>query len=414
MNRTEIKREVENDIQKWINRDEIIFLSWPRQVWKTTLLKKIQKNLESEWKKTFYYNLENPNNSLFFENYDNFLNLVKNNLSNNKKIYLFLDEIQILEDPSNLLKFFYDEYKNKIKIFVSWSANLELKAKIQDSLVWRKKTFFIKPFNFKEFLEVKNFNKNKKNFQNPIEKQKKLEFLLEEFLIFWWLPEVAIENNIEIKKEILEEYVSTYIQKDIRYLLMESSVNNFNKLLIYLSKIIWNLKNNTKISKEISLNKMTLDRNLDILKHTFIFDFLSPYFENEISRIKRSEKIFIFDNWVRNTLISNFLNLENRDDKWALFENVFYYELQNFYKKKNIFFLRNQSWNEIDFITKNDFWENFLFEVKYSSFKEIEIWKWLNILLEKIKHKKAFLINKNLNKENEKIQFLSFFEFLWV
>ena len=49
-----------------------MFISGPRQVGKSTLMKQIQRDIESTGAKNIYYNLENPNDLALLENYDLF------------------------------------------------------------------------------------------------------------------------------------------------------------------------------------------------------------------------------------------------------------------------------------------------------------------------------------------------------
>ena len=193
-----IQRSLLKKISPWISREEILFLNGPRQVGKTTLMKEFRRQLEEKGKKTFYFNLENPNDLALTESYEQFLSVVLYHLPPRKKVFVFLDEIQLHSRPSNFLKFIFDDYRSQIKLFVTGSANLDIKAKLQDSLVGRKKTFWLSPFNFSEFLEAKRFESH----FNPFTNEEKLKHLLDEYLLYGGLPKIVLEKNIEIKKEL--------------------------------------------------------------------------------------------------------------------------------------------------------------------------------------------------------------------
>lgn len=399
-----ITRSLLTKIEPWISRDEIVFINGPRQVGKSTLMKHIQNEMSLNGHKTFYYNLENPNDLILTENYDLFLTTVSDK---KKKVIVFLDEIQLHTRPSNFLKWLYDEHRSEIKLFVSGSANLEIKAKLQDSLVGRKRTFYLKSFNFNEFLAAKKFEVS----QNPIADEKMLKNLLDEYLLYGGLPKVALEHDPQIKKELLEEYTATYIGRDIRHMIAENHVLTFNNLLIFLAKIMGNLKNNTGINKELRVNHLTLSRYLDLLKHTFVIDFLQPYFGNEITRLKKSEKIYFFDNGVRNSILSNFNPLSNRSDAGALFENAVYLHLQEKYGKEHVFYLRTVSGNEIDFVCQTDKGSLDAYEAKYTHFKTAKSTRSLLELLKKISFNKVSVVNQNLDKNAEGVKFVSFQNF---
>lgn len=400
-----IKRWIKKHIDRWIKREEIIFINGPRQVGKTTLMKYIQGELNTKGHSTVFLNLENPNDLALTEDYDYFLKTV---LPKQGKIMVFLDEVQLHSRPSNFLKWLYDEYRDHIKLFVSGSANLEIKAKLQDSLVGRKRTFYLKPFNFKEFLEAKQY----KSPKNPITRAKQLKYLLDEYMLYGGLPKVVLENDFNLKRELLEEYTATYINKDIRHMIAENHTLAFNNLMIFLAKIMGNLKNNAEISKELQMNRITLNRYLDLLRHTFIVDFIQPYFGNEITRIKKAAKVYFFDNGVRNSLISNFVSLEKRHDAGALFENTIYFHLLQQYEGNNVFYLQIVSGNELDFVCRTSSAKLHGFEVKYSNFKTPMINKGLMNLIKKIQFDKVYLVNQNLTQMERGINFLSFADFL--
>jgi len=56
--------------------------------------------------------------------------------------------------------------------------------------------FNITPFDFLKFLSAKN----KKLSKNPIFLSKELKILLNEYLLYGGLPDVVLENNINLKK----------------------------------------------------------------------------------------------------------------------------------------------------------------------------------------------------------------------
>ncbi|MDP3976214.1 MAG: ATP-binding protein [bacterium] len=399
-----VEREIQRQIEPWIKRDEILILNGPRQVGKTTLMKVYEKELREQGSPTLFLNLENPNDLLLAEDYQRFLKTVR---ISQKKTYVFLDEIQLHSRPSNFLKWMYDEHRSNIKVFASGSANLDIKAKLQDSLAGRKKTFDITPFYFSEFLTAKGFKKN----TNPITDEQRASLLLEEFLLYGGLPKIVLEEDYSIKQDLLEEYVSTYISKDIRHLIAENNVQTFNHLLIFLSKITGNLKNNERICKELEMNRLTLKRYLDLLEKTFIVDFLHPYFTHEITRIKKAQKVYFFDTGVRNSLLSNFSPLQGRNDAGSLFENVIYYRLTERYGKQHVFYLRTKSENEIDFVCQSKTGTILGYEAKYSSYRTPTITHGISTFLQKIPFEKVIVINRNLSEAAGKVHFVDFCRF---
>lgn len=238
-----------------------------------------------------------------------------------------------------------------------------------------------------------------------------LKNLLDEYLLYGGLPKVALEADVALKIDLLQEYNSTYLGKDIRHMIVENHVLTFNNLLVYLAKIMGNLKNNVEISKELQLSSPTLSRYLDLLRHTFVVDFLQPYFTNEIKSIKKASKVYFFDNGIRNSILSNFTSLNKRNDVGALFENFIYLHLQEKYGKDHVFYLRTVSGNEMDFVCKTKTGELHGYEAKYAEFKEPKIGRGLHELLQKIAFEKVYIINLNFTQKDKNTEFISFTDF---
>ena len=288
-------------------------------------------------------------------------------------------------------------------MIVTGSTNLEIKAKIQDSLVGRKMDFFIQPLLISEILNFKKLNPKSKN---PLERQK-IEEEFQNYLLFGGLPDIFLEKNLEHKKELLKEYIGAYVNKDIRGLIRNININKFNKLNIYLAHSIGNLLNKSKLTNEVNLDSRTLDHYLDLLEFSFIFKFVSPYFSNPITQIKRMSKVFCFDLGVRNAILNNFIKPDLRDDNGRLFENFIYLILRA--QKQEIFFWRTNRGDEVDFLYQ----ENgiHLLEVKYKQFKETKIENSFKKAIKEFKPTTANILNLNLNKsfkyEDQLIKFVS-------
>lgn len=177
-------------------------------MWKTSLMKIIQSDFIKC--KSYFFDLENPDFlDLLNKNPDIFIEYLKsyNNWNINEKIVIFIDEIQYLNNPTNFLKYIYDNYKN-IKLIISGSSTLEIRWKLKDSLVWRLIKFDILPLSFEEFLIFKW----KDNLSNIIWKSinfdiinNEIKFFYEEFTKFGCYPKIVLANDIQIKKEYLKQ-----------------------------------------------------------------------------------------------------------------------------------------------------------------------------------------------------------------
>jgi len=319
---------------------------------------------------------------------ENLLNFIK---QKNKFSYVFIDEIQILENPSHFLKYIYDFHQDRIKLIVTSSANLEIKAKLQNSLVGRKISFYISHLSLDEILE---FNQLDKNSSNILE-QNKINKIFNEYLLYGGLPDIYLEKDFDKKQILLKEYIGTYVNRDIRNLIKESNIAKFNKMNIALANLIGNLLNKNELANDLNLDNRVLERYLDLLEFGFIFNFLPPYFSNPATQIKKMNKVFCFDLGVRNAILNNFSNLETRNDQGRIFENFIYLILKNKYKQ--IFFWRTITGSEVDFVyQKNGF---NIIEIKFKNLTKPKIEKSFFQAIKNLQPKTAKIINLSLNNK---------------
>ena len=151
-----IKRKLENRLVENLERDEIIVLVGARQTGKTTLLKKLKQSADEKKEANFFINLENKRYlSLLNEAPENLFQLIGK--FPDRKVFVFIDEIQYLKDPSNFLKYMYDEYAGKIKLVVSGSSAFYIDQEFKDSLAGRKRLFTLKVLDYKEFLKFSGY-----------------------------------------------------------------------------------------------------------------------------------------------------------------------------------------------------------------------------------------------------------------
>lgn len=366
-----IERTIIQNINQWLNSDQFIILKWARRVWKTTILKYIEKELKKDWKNTFFINCDDLDFSSKIQSSKDLIFYLEEFfwLKINEKNYIFLDEFQFIKNSWLLLKNIYDSYP-KIKILAWGSSSLEITKNVE-FLTGRSIEFFINWFSFEEFCNFKfkkNIKKIKINDLNWLKifykfYQNNLDRYLQIYLKWWWYPQILLENKIENKKILFKNYLEKYIEKDIISFLKIENISAFNKLIKLLSSQIWNLLNKNEISNTIWITNKTTEKYLDILQWTYLINLVKPFFKNIRSEISKSPKIYFYDLWLRNLVLWINENL-NELNLWAEIEN-FVFNIFN-EKLEKINFYRTISWSEIDFILDKNYKEKILIEVKYS------------------------------------------------
>jgi len=351
------KRKIVDEIVKYLNSKEIVVVYGARQVGKTYLLRYIIENYIK--KNVFYFDLELPNLlELCNQGAESvFKYLMQKGADEKQKIFLLVDEIQYLEDPSKFLKIMHDHYSN-IKLLVSGSSTFEIKKKFKESLVGRTVNFELYPLSFEEFLifKGKNYKLNKENNRAINDELVKLA---EEFIRFGGHPKIVLENSEEKKQTYLGQIISTYVRKDIRDIGNIRNISSFNKLLEVLASQSGMLLNVLEISNTLKINRETVLEYLDLLENTFIIKRVTPFHKNLRSELSKNPKIFFLDTGMMHLL---WLKEFPKVILGNAFETFVFLELMKSNKKIN--FWRTTNKQEVDFIVKSK--ELYAIEVKYN------------------------------------------------
>ena len=343
-----IRKKVFYEIYSWIDDPEIIFLIGPRQVGKTTLLFQIQKQIEQEKKgRTFFYTFEDfqflsacnetPKNLLFDIG----------EISENEKIYVFLDEIQYLDNPSQFLKYIFDLHKKNIKLIISGSSAFYIDNHFTDSLAGRKIIFPISPLSFPEFLEFSG-KKSPDDFSKlPVFRKTEYMNLFEEYSLYGGYPRVVLEKNHKKKETLLLELLNSYLKKDV----LEQNIRNIQKFydfLRILAEQTSQMYNKNELAKTLQVSTSLIENYEIILQKTFFLSFLKPFHRKLKKEITKMPKIFFTDSGIRNMLLRNFSGFRDRMDRGELFEQMCFQLLRE--KDPDLRFWRTQQGYEIDFI----------------------------------------------------------------
>ncbi len=369
---------------------KIIFLLWPRQVWKTTLLKNIFDNVDTL--KKLFLNLEIIDYHEYFRDYSSINNLLlKNWFNKNEKFYLFLDEFHKVKNIDWIIKSLFDEYEN-IRIILSWSNNIEINKNIKESFAWRKRVINMFPLDFEEYIVWKeniNIEEVKIFIQNPLNNGK-INFYLEEFMIWWGYPEVVLQEKIEDKKQVLQDIFSFWFNKDILIEIKETY--KFNNFIKQLSIRNWGLLNLNEISTQVWVSQPTWEHYFDLMFKSLLLYPVRPFFTNKLKEIVKMPKFYFIDNWFRNFLMWRYEFIQ--DEKWLLFENFIFSELlKKWVGHENIKYWRTKNWvQEVDFILE---YSKTAFETKFKDNISKKEFSWLNAFIKDYEWFDTKVISKN-------------------
>lgn len=263
-----------------------------------------------------------------------------------RRCYLFLDELQNIEDWQLVIRRFFDT-KN-VQIYLSGSSAKLLSKEIATTLRGRSLSIEIWPYNFNEYLLAHSIQKPKK----PIGKMA-LDIMGKHFLNFLKVggfPAIqAFPDNL--RRETLQNYVETVIFRDV---IERHRVTNID-LLKYLTGSL--LKNfaapfssnkfyNDIKSQGYQVAKDTIYNYIDYLEDAYLIATV-PLFTESLRRSQITpKKIYAVDNGLIQANVYS-----QSDNLGRLLENQIYLDLRR--EKKKIFYYRTKSGYEIDFVTQS-------------------------------------------------------------
>jgi predicted AAA+ superfamily ATPase len=339
------KRLIWEELQKELEQPEILVLTGPRQVGKTTTLKWLLNQIESTNK--IYIDLQNILNQTLFEtsNYDTIIQeLEKRGLSSKNKIYIAIDEIQILPTLPGAVKYLHDNYD--LKFILTGSSSYYIKNKFNESMAGRKVVYELLPLRFQEFLTFKNFDyKLDQNFNKTKIDNYRYELLqnyYNEYIKYGGLPKVALEPDIGRKKQILEEIYSSYIHIDVQQLADFKSIDTLTKLVKLLAIRTGNRLNSTNLAKILGVTRITIDNYLTFLEQTYLIKQIKGFSKSVDVQTRIPNKIYFTDTGIATI---------NADiSEGAMFENTVAHQLR-FYGEVTYY---QDSNSEIDFILNKE------------------------------------------------------------
>ena len=328
-----IRRILESKINKDLSLQKTIIMLGARQVGKTTLLKEIVKND----KDVLIFNGDEPDTKTHLSGVTTLQ--LKNLLSNAQTV--IIDEAQLIPDIGITLKLISDNIKN-IRLFVSGSSSIDLANKINEPLTGRKLEYFLFPLSFKEMVDHHGLLNEKR--------------LLAIRLIYGYYPEIVTTPGQEIT--LLRNLAGSYLYKDILSFGLIKKPVVLDKLLKALALQVGSQVSYNELSQLVGVDKETVERYIDLLEKAFIIFKLPALSRNVRNEIKKSKKIYFYDNGIRNALIGDFRPFDFRTDKGALWENfiisekIKYLHYNDFYG--HYYFWRTTQQQEIDFVEEKD------------------------------------------------------------
>jgi predicted AAA+ superfamily ATPase len=393
-----IKRKLFSELVDHLPQKEMSLIFGPRQAGKTTLMEMLKEYLENSGERTLFLNLDIEWDRPHFESQAALLNKIKLELGQQHG-YVFIDEIQRKEDAGLFLKGLFD-LKLPYKFILSGSGSLELKQKIHESLVGRKRLFELNTVTFEEFINHRTDYRYEENLADflAIEKDRAQQ-LLSEYMHFGGYPRIVMAAEQREKLRLIDDIYRSVIEKDIAFLLKLDKPDVFSALIKILADQVGQLMNYSEMASTLNVSFSTVKKYLWYAQKIFLVELITPYARNVRKEISKSPMPYFWDLGLRNFSLGLFGHPESPLEKGFIFENLIFLLLRQKlrFKAAKLNYWRTKDKAEVDFVIEAG--KTLIpAEVKYKHLKQDKVPASLRSFIEKYKPERAYIINLDLSK----------------
>jgi len=341
-----VSRIISNSIKKHLKDEKAIILLGPRQVGKSTLLQQLSPTFSSP---VTWWNGDDADIRSILTNTT--ATALRSLLGKTKT--LVIDEAQRIDNIGISVKLIIDQLRD-VKVIATGSSAFELANHINEPLTGRKWEYNLFPFSFGEMVDEHGLLQEKR--------------LLNHRLVYGYYPEIV--NNQGEEEIRLKQLSDSYLYKDILTWEKIQKPDKMEKLIQALAFQVGNEVSYHELGQITGLDNQTTEKYIDLLEKAFIVFRLGSLSRNLRNELKKSRKIYFYDNGIRNAVINQFSPATLRQDIGALWENFVISERVKFLAYNQIscnqYFWRTHAQQEIDYIEERN-GEMSAYEIKLNS-----------------------------------------------
>jgi len=331
-----------------VGKKTIVVLTGMRQVGKTTLMRMIYDGIDSGNKA--FLDMENPVVRRAFDekDYDSIWeNLRRYGLTQAKKAYIFLDEVQSAPECIKALKYLFDHYD--VQFFATGSSSFYLKGLFPESLAGRKTVFELYPLDFEEYLwfcgrKKESMGKfaDKMRAKNEVAHAREMP-LYEEYLRHGGFPRVALAESLADKEAALDDIFTSYFEKDVKGLADFRDGRQLQDFILLLLQRAGSKLGISKISSETGIGRERIYSYLAFLEATYFFHLVPPFSRSPDREVSGAKKVYACD--------CGILNRFAQVSSGAVLENAAFLALA---PVGGVKYYQRRSGPEIDFILQKE------------------------------------------------------------
>lgn len=317
-----IQRRIQKDIIKSLTYFPVAAIVGPRQVGKTTLAKQLISVLQTP---SIYLDLEKVSDVNKLRDAEFFL-------SQNKDKLIVIDEVQIRKDLFPLLRSIVDETNKPGQFLLLGSASPDLIRDSSESLAGRIAYHRLHPLNINEVDKFASQN---------------------DLWIKGGFPKALLAPENELTWEWMENFVDTYLQRDLIQLGLNVHPLTIRNLWSMLAHQNGNLLNATTLGNSLGVSTPTVKKYIDFLENAFLLKSLHPFSVNMKKRLVKSPKVYISDSGILHYLlgVASFNELAGHPIVGSSWESFVINQItSNKRKGEELFFYRTHHGAEADLV----------------------------------------------------------------
>lgn len=242
----------------------VVALVGPRQVGKTTLVRSLHEQFESE---PLYLDLESLQD----------LNRLRDPelyLSERQDRLIILDEIQRMPTLFPLLRSLVDRHRVAGRFVLLGSASPHLLQQSSESLAGRIAYLELQPLIWPEVAGQVSYQQH-------------------------WLrggyPDMLLAASDQQANRRMTDFIQAYAERDLPTLGLGASPVRVRTLLSMLVGAHANQLNISELARSLALSVPTVQGYLDFLENAFLIRRLAPYFVNSTKRLVKAPKLYLRD-----------------------------------------------------------------------------------------------------------------------
>ena len=345
-----IRRSLEKIVLQVTKEYPVLLLSGPRQVGKTTMLKKLMEGTARN-----YVSLDDlQERELARTDPELFLQL--------HKPPILIDEVQYAPELFPYIKIIVDKEQKKGDFWLTGSQVFSLMRGVQESLAGRVALLSLSSLSQAEAYggEEEMFTLDTESLLSR-KKGRKLADAEEIFKrIFKGSMPAIVSGDITSTGIFYNSYLSTYIERDVKSLSDAIDSLKFLRFITALAARCSQMLNVSELARDAELNQKQVKDWLGILETLGILFYLYPYSNNLLKRLVKTPKVYFYDTGLVAYLTkwSSPETLASGAMSGAILENYVVSEIRKSYlnngKEAFMYYYRDKDAKEIDLVLEQD------------------------------------------------------------